>query len=254
MNIREFVRAASQVTATQKNTINILINIICFPVPYIWLFFEALNLRHKETSKIFFLSVAIFFIVFKIGLYFLHCTPMDLRYLLPFWSISVLRIAYFLEIWFKQHFYLEKFWQHFRLGLLVVLAVVVFSVSLWVSDYRHRLHVQPFIDAIRFLETKTDGRPLRIFTDTDHGFRWFKDWVVFDPIKFGFSSDFNKWAQDKKDYDILWDKYRIEYIVNSPWKSPWEKNLYKDIASDLPHYQKIYINQKTGLTIYKIVR
>jgi hypothetical protein len=61
-----------------------------------------------------------------------------------------------------------------------------------------------------------------------------------------FAKDFH----DSKNPYTLFEQYRIRYVVNHPWKSPWER-VFSEVDGDKIHFQELYRGK--GLTIWKLI-
>ncbi|HHT9119333.1 MAG TPA: hypothetical protein ACFYD3_02170 [Candidatus Hypogeohydataceae bacterium YC41] len=113
-------------------------------------------------------------------------------------------------------------------------------------------HITPALRVMRFLLEQENPKPgTRVFTDTDHILAWRANLVVFQPVAPSIAADFLT-AREQNDFYGLMRKYNIQYIINDPWKSPWEESIFNSIENDNQHFKEIY-RDVSGVKVWKVV-
>jgi hypothetical protein len=112
-------------------------------------------------------------------------------------------------------------------------------------------HVSPALNAGRFLAEKEHAGPgTTVFTDTDHVLAWQFRWVVFEPSTVRLAPDFLE-ARREKAFTELMRKYKIQYVINHPWNSPWEMDFFAVIERDSQHFKEVY-RDATSVRVWKV--
>lgn len=232
-------------------SLNTVLSLLMCPISILWLFIEFY--LYKMERKLFFLICCISFIVYFLSIIIFTHVSCDLRYLLPFLGVAALRCTWGIQL------ILERFGGWRRLifkGLPLILGVIaVFNVlfQFVYADWINKRHIIPYLKVMDFLNRTYKDKivtPQRFFVDGDHGFLWYGRYFVANPNQLFFASDFLLAKNGIKDYMWLWDKYKIQFIANSYYNSPWEDNCFRAIDKDKKNYEKIF--QEGTITVWKV--
>lgn len=238
--------------------IQLIGNFLIVPFLPLWFVLEAKSQLRKRGS--FYLHFFLIFIGYSLIVFSL-APAKDFRYFMPFYGISVMRLGSFIEQKINNSNLLRRlnatkfFCFESRKVTNVVyggIFLLVLSLQTIYIKYISVDRIAPYRRAIAFLAEKENaGEGTRIFVDTDHGFRWYGKYFVLDPTQVFFSEDFLKHLS-RRDYLSLFKRYRVQYVVNSPWESPWENSLFNYVSKDEKNFQKIYVDEKSTMTIWKV--
>lgn len=186
--ILDFLKAGAENISIQGGIKSALLNQALFPLPLIWLILEVVNYFKKK--EYFFIYTLIFFVVYMFGLIISAYTATDMRYLMPFWGVAVMRIAYFINDSINNNKNFNNFWVKNKIRIVTTVAIFLIPFSFFWADYIFEKQVTPFLKTLAFFRNKGYENPIRIFVDTDQGFRWYGQWIVFEPLQLGFANDY----------------------------------------------------------------
>ncbi len=232
--------------AGHKWLTTLALNTISIPLLFLWA--TVFPFTPFKQNIVYRVTHIIFCIVFFLWLYF---NP-DMRYIMPFYGVALTNLSVLAHEGLKQK--VPKLLSLTPLSKGVVAGLFLASLcgQYVYTTYILPDHISSELNATSFLSQKEHAGPgTRIFTDTDHILAWQAGWVVFEPSSPRIAPDFLV-AREKKDFYSLMRKYRIQYVVNHPWKSPWEESIFSLIGKDTQHFREIY-GDATGVKGWKVI-
>lgn len=230
---------------------NLLLIPVLLPLLIAWIVLFPLSARMRAER-----SFKRFYILFgAFALMWLAYNP-DMRYLMPFYGAALIQVGGFLGNVLS----LPRGKEGPSIGVLRYLLSPITLISLTIvviilqAVYVKRVfpdYITPNLQAIAFLQKEEKAAPgTRVFTDTDHLMTWQADFTVFVPPTPKFAPEFLE-ARRTGDFYKLLSSYRIQYVINHPWKSPWEESVFSRIEGDGKHFRQIYSDKET--IIWKVL-
>lgn len=232
---------------------NKLFILALLPLLVVWLVLFPLKSGLRERT--FFRDFYFLFLI-SFFLWFLY-TP-DIRYLFPFFPVAIVQVAVMVKEVRWRPPGLEGFLapEHIRSRSLAVLLLFVLALggqTLYVQKIFPD-HISPDLRVLDFLNNQEGaGQATRVFTDSDHCLTWYGKLVVFMPQTPAFTKDFLS-ARETEDFYHLFQRYGISYVVNHPWQSPWEEDVFRVIDADRTHFVKLYEDSRWHSKLWKVVR
>lgn len=223
------------------------------PLLLIWLVLFPLKLELRQGPL--FRDIYFLFLIFLFM--WLTYTP-DIRYLFPFLPIAVVQLGHLIKKvpqWLpvRERLLTAKNGWGVCLATLSLFLLALGGQTLYIQKVFPD-HITPDLRVLDFLHNQEQaGQGTRVFADTEHGLTWYGNLVVFLPQTPAFTKDFLK-ARKEKDFYQLFREYNISYVINHPWKSPWEENVFQVIESDRGHFVKLYEDPQWHTKLWKVVK
>lgn len=233
--------------AGHKWLINLALNAISIPLLFLWaVAFLFTSLKENVVYRV----AHILFCVFL--LFWLNHNP-DMRYVMHFYGVALVHLSILAQSTLRQ--WMPNLLAAVAFGRGFVILLLFLSALFFEYAYTRHIfpdYISPSLGAMKFLVEKEGAKPgTRIFTDTDHILVWRAGWVVFEPATPVLSPDFLK-AREKQDFYSLMKRYSIQYIINHPWKSPWEESTFDLIEKDTQHMREVY-RDASEIKVWKVV-
>lgn len=224
---------------------------ILFPFFSVWIF--AFPMAKSLRRNSFYKSVYIFAVLYILLFLFIF-TAVEFRYFMPFYGLVLVQLGVVTESLWKD-FSFSNYWQSNSMKQPAIIVGLVFLIMLGVQTvYVHKIfpdHVSPHIEAVDFLRNNEHvPAGTAVFSDTDHGLCWYGDFKCYNPMVLFWAKEFVN-HRDRHDMFGLFSKYKIRYVINHPWNSPWE-DVFAMVEQDKRHFQLIYSDKKNAMKIWRV--
>lgn len=235
-----------------NNPINFLINYcILFPLFSAWIFIFPIA---KSLRGNFLYKAAYIFAILYVLLFIFFYTAVEFRYFMPFYGLVLVQLGIVIESLWKD-FSFSNYLQSNSMKQPAIIVGLVFLIMLGVQTvYVHKIfpdHVSPHLEAVNFLRNNEHvPAGTVVFSDTDHGLCWYGDFKCYHPTVIFWAKDFVN-HRDRHDMFGLFNKYKIRYVINHPWNSPWE-DVFTMVEQDKRHFQLIYSDKKNAMMIWRV--
>lgn len=167
----------------------------------------------------------------------------DMRYLMPFYSTALILLG----LWLQKKLPEGIFGINPALVYILLFGLQILYVQKIFPD-----HISPQREALKILKDEQVAHPdVRLFTDTDHILTWEGRYTVFVPTCPVFSRDFYE-SRERGDIVGLLHKYNVKYVVNHPFKAPWE-DVFDKIRKNKQNFSKVYGDRDSGVEIWKVL-
>jgi len=233
--------------ADHKRLINLALNSISIPLLLLWAAIFPFTAIKKEVV---YKGVHTLFCVF---LFFWLTYNPDMRYIMPFYGVALVHLSGWTQGILKRKVPAILALSPLNWGIIIFTLFLSNLCGQYVyTRHIHPDRITPSLRAMRFLvEEERAGTGTRVFTDTDHILAWRAGWVVFDPATPKLAPDFLK-ARGQKDFYGLMSRYSIQYIINHPWNSPWEEDVFTALERDSQHFKEVY-KDTTGVRVWRVM-
>lgn len=234
-------------TIGQKRLVNMARDAAFIPFLFLWAaIFPFTAIKKDVVYKGVYILFCVFFFLW------LAFSP-QMRYVMPFYGVALVNLSLLSGDLLKRR--VPNISALTLPGWGVIISALLLSNLCGQYVYAKRIlpdRISPGLRAMRSLVEGGYGSPgTRIFTDTDHILVWQAGWVVFEPGTPQLAPDFLK-AREQKDYYGLMRKYDIQYVINHPWKSPWEETTFDLIEKDTQHFREIYMDA-SGIKVWRVM-
>jgi hypothetical protein len=238
---------------------NVIFNLIALPFFYLWFILELFsinkNIKKMALERDIFIFIIIYCLIWELAI----SSIFDFRFFMPFYGYIIVRSTKNLESLIENRGnlpVLEKLYsiliiKRYLVILIFSLVVIAFQFSYvkWIFPDQ----ITPYRDVTNFLRKEMVHKDKKsiVLVDTDHGLRWFGDLYVVEPFQPQVAADFLQTLESGNILRFI-QKHQINYIVNSPWISPWEDNFFSKIEKNKGNFIKIY--EKGHMTVWKVVQ